>query len=72
MVRGALMGLAYAHDRDIVHRDVSTGNILADQQGTSMLVDFGLAAPAGQGPALGTPAFLSPEAGRGRGRRQAR
>ena len=65
VVRGALMGLAYAHDRDIVHRDVSTGNILADQQGTSMLVDFGLAAPAGQGPALGTPAFLSPEAGRG-------
>ena len=48
VVRGALTGLAYAHERGVVHRDVSTGNILADQEGTSKLVDFGLAAPAGQ------------------------
>jgi serine/threonine-protein kinase len=64
-VRGALMGLAYAHDRDLVHRDFSTGNVLADLAGTSMLVDFGLAAPVGSTGALGTPAFLSPEVVRG-------
>lgn len=65
VMRGALMGLAYTHERGVVHRDISTGNILADQQGTSMLVDFGLAAPVGEGAAIGTPAFLSPEAARG-------
>jgi eukaryotic-like serine/threonine-protein kinase len=65
VVRGALTGLAYAHERGVVHRDVSTGNILADQEGTSKLVDFGLAAPAGAGAAIGTPAFLSPESARG-------
>ena len=65
VVRGALSGLAHAHERGVVHRDVSTGNILADREGTSMLVDFGLAAPAGAGAGAGTPAFLSPEAARG-------
>ncbi|MCW2747813.1 MAG: hypothetical protein JWP10_955, partial [Nocardioidaceae bacterium] len=65
VIRGALIGLAYAHDRDLVHRDIAPNNILADQDGTSMLVDFGLAAPVGGISALGTPAYLSPEAARG-------
>ena len=64
-VRGALLGLAYAHERDLLHRDFSTGNVLADLAGTSMLVDFGLAAPVGSSQALGTPAFISPEVVRG-------
>jgi serine/threonine-protein kinase len=67
VVRGAMTGLAHAHERGIVHRDVSSSNILADLGGTSMLVDFGMAGPAGTGTgsATGTPAFLSPEAARG-------
>lgn len=67
VVRGAMTGLAHVHDQGVVHRDVSSSNILADLAGTSMLVDFGMAGPAGSGTgsATGTPAFLSPEAARG-------
>jgi eukaryotic-like serine/threonine-protein kinase len=67
VVRGAMAGLAHVHDQGVVHRDVSSSNILADMAGTSMLVDFGMAGPAGSGTgsATGTPAFLSPEAARG-------
>lgn len=65
VLRGALQGLAYAHDRGVVHRDVATGNVVADMAGTSKLLDFGLAAPVGGSDARGTPAFISPEAARG-------
>lgn len=65
VMRGALMGLAHAHDRGLVHRDIAPTNILADLAGTSKLVDFGLAAPVGETNAQGTPAFISPEAARG-------
>lgn len=65
VVRGALLGLAHAHDRGLLHRDVSPTNVLADLEGTSKLVDFGLAAPLGEAGVTGTPAFVSPEAARG-------
>jgi len=68
VLRGGLIGLAHAHDRGLVHRDISPANILLDRAGTSKLVDFGLAAQTDQGLApgaatsVGTPAFSSPEA----------
>jgi len=65
VVRGAVLGLAHAHDQGLLHRDVSTTNILADLEGTSKLVDFGLAAPVGTAGFSGTPAYMSPEAVRG-------
>ncbi len=34
VVRGAVLGLAHAHERGLVHRDVSAGNILADLAGS--------------------------------------
>ena len=68
VLRGGLIGLAHAHSRGLVHRDVSPANILLDRAGTSKLLDFGLAAPTQEGltpgaaTSVGTPAFSSPEA----------
>jgi hypothetical protein len=66
VLRGALMGLQYAHQRQLVHGDVSPGNLIVDRSGTTKLIDFGLAAPAGESGVSGTPAYLSPEAASGR------
>lgn len=65
VVRGALLGLSFAHERNIVHRDISPHNIMLDVTGTSKLIDFGLAAPTGIAGVGGTPGYLSPQAARG-------
>ncbi|WP_207009551.1 serine/threonine-protein kinase [Nocardioides aromaticivorans] len=57
VVRGALLGLAHAHARGIVHGDVSASNVLVDVAGTSRLIDFGVGGS--------TPAYRAPEAARG-------
>jgi serine/threonine protein kinase len=65
LIHGALQGLSYAHGRDVVHGDVTPANILIDQSGTPMLVDFGLAVAPGHLSLGGTPGYMAPEAAAG-------
>lgn len=66
--------LAYAHDQDVLHQDVSPGNILIrHSDGAAKLADFGLASHAVDVPArpvtkiMGTPGYVAPEVLRGAG-----
>ena len=65
IARKICAGLAAAHDRGIIHRDLKPQNIMLNKRGEVIIMDFGLAAIAGQlGTAdsrSGTPAYMAPE-----------
>lgn len=60
-----LDGLSFLHGNGVLHRDISSGNILLSRGGPAKLVDFGLAKQiesTHSGVVRGTVAYASPEA----------
>lgn len=67
IVRQVALGLAYAHEHGIVHRDVKPSNIMVIRDGHVKITDFGIARMASStvqtqtGVVLGSPKYMSPE-----------
>lgn len=69
IIRQASLGLEYAAEHDVIHRDVKPSNIMIDSSGRARVTDLGLAKMTVKGVAeltqelqtVGTPNYMSPE-----------
>src|ERR1700687_698355 len=71
ILREVADALSYAHNRNVIHRDIKPDNIIIDEEtGRAMVTDFGIARAltdsgdsrlTATGMAIGTPAYMSPK-----------
>lgn len=69
VIQQTALGLATAHDRGVVHRDIKPGNLMISSRGSVKIADFGIALSnqdlskklTTTGEFVGTPGYLSPE-----------
>jgi serine/threonine-protein kinase len=66
VVFNAAIGLDYAHENGIFHRDVKPDNVMVSKSGIVKVMDFGIARVVEStltrtGNVIGTPAYMSPE-----------
>jgi len=71
ILASAAEGIAHAHSRGVLHRDVTSRNIMVGRDGRVFVLDFGLSRALDadslttSGAVMGTIAYLSPEVARG-------
>ena len=65
IIKGVAAALAFAHSRDLIHRDIKPDNIMLDLDGRPVLMDFGIAKLVTAstqltqtGVGIGTPAYM--------------